>query len=157
MSYTLCVIDMQDTFAASRGDKVRKACIREIKAAIKNQATVLFVEFENYGPTIPLLTDIVKNAKYRKVHTVIKQRNGGGDVVADYLRQKHLTRANLRVCGVNTNYCVLATVQGMNEHLKYSNLHVVADACATDCGETYHEYGLETMRKLPNVKILGEK
>jgi nicotinamidase-related amidase len=157
MSYCLVIVDMQDQFSASKGEAVRKACVREIKSAMKNDATIVFVKYANYGPTIPLLTDLVKKTKYRKAHTVLKHANGGGDVIAKYLRDKHLTRANLRVCGVNTNYCVLATVQGMNTHLKNSNLHVVADACATNGGATGHKYGLDAMRKLANVKILREK
>jgi nicotinamidase-related amidase len=157
MSYTLCVIDMQDRFSASKGTSVRKACAREIKTAMKNNATVVFVEYSNYGPTLPMLTDLVKKAKYSKAHTVLKHADGGGDVVAKYLRDKHLTRANLRVVGVNTNYCVMATVQGMSTHLKYSNLNVIADGCAAYGGSTGHKYGLDVMRKLSNVKILREK
>lgn len=155
--YTLCVIDMQDYFSASQGKSVRQACVREIKKAMKSNATIVFVEFENYGPTTALLTNLVKKAKYRKVHTVKKTVNGGGDVIAEYLRRKHLTRANLHVCGVNTNYCVLATVQGMTTHLQNANLNVVADACASSGGEHGHKYGLDRMRTLKNVTILREK
>lgn len=156
MSYTLCVIDMQAQFSASNGAKVQRSCVREIKKAMKDNATIVFVEFEGYGPTLPLLTNLVKDAKYKKVHRVLKNTNGGGKEVAEYLRAKHLARSNIRVVGVNTSYCVLATVQGMNVHLNTSNLNIVANGCSCH-GSSSHKYGLEQMRKMERVKILREK
>ena len=156
MSYTLCVIDMQASFGAANGAKVQQSCVREIKKAIKDNATIVFVEFEGHGPTLPLLTNLVKNAKYKRAHYVLKNTNGGGKEVAEYLRAKHLTRSNIRVVGVNTSYCVLATVQGMNTHLNTSNLNIVADGCSCQVPSS-HKYGLDQMRKLERVKILREK
>lgn len=156
MSYTLCVIDMQAHFSAANGQRVIQSCKREIKKAMKDGATILFVEYDGYGPTLPALTGLVKQAGYKKVHTVLKQDNGGGKNVTDYLRQKHLTRANMRVCGVNTNYCVLATVQGINQHMSNSYLSIIADACASSTSQG-HKHGLEAMHKLNNVKVLRRK
>lgn len=156
MSYTLCVIDMQAQFGAANGAKVQQSCVREIKKAMRDKATIVFVEYEGYGPTLPVLTNLVKDAKYKKVHHVLKQSNGGGHQVANYLKTKHLTRSNIRVVGVNTSYCVLATVQGMNTHLNTSNLHIVADGCSCHYPKS-HKYGLDAMRKMERVKILREK
>lgn len=156
MSYTLCVIDMQAYFTSANGKKVQQSCVREIKKAMKDQATILFVEYSGYGPTLPVLTNLTKKVKYKKVHRVLKHANGGGLNVVNYLRKKHLTRSNMRVCGVNTNYCVLATVQEINKHLENSNLSIVADACATGTS-TGHKMGLEAMQKLSNVRVIRRK
>lgn len=156
MSYTLCVIDMQDYFKSSRGKRVRQSCIREIKKAIRDKATILFVEYspEHYGTSIPLLTNVANKAKYRKVYHVAKHSDGGGEEVVEFLKQKHLPRLNLRVCGVNTDYCVKETVSGINAKLKHGNIHVVADACDSRGGVSSHKHGLHSMRKLNNVKLI---
>jgi len=156
MSFTLVCIDMQQYFTAANGEKVQRACVREIKQAMKKGATILFVEYDNYGPTLPLLTDLVKKAKYKKVHYLVKDADGGGAIIADYLRKRHLTRSNIRVVGVNTNYCVQATVEGLNHYLNNSYFHIVADACASRYSSG-HKYGLAAMSKLPNTKILRLK
>jgi nicotinamidase-related amidase len=159
MSYTLCVIDMQDYFTSSRGKRVRRSCIREINKAMRDKATILFVEYspEHYGTTIPLLTDVVKKAKYYRSYHVAKHSNGGGFEVVEFLKQKHLPRMNLRVCGVNTDYCVKDTVSGINARLKRSNINIVADACDSRSGTTGHKLGLSYMKKLSNVKLIRNR
>lgn len=142
MSYTLCVIDMQDFFSASKGKRVRKSCIREIKKAMDSNATILFVEYKNYGPTIPLLTKLTKG--YRRKFVVLKLHDGGGDEVVNFLTKQHLPKRNIRVCGVNTDACVEATVVGMNENLESSKIEVVADACDSNW-KAGHRNGLRRL------------
>jgi nicotinamidase-related amidase len=155
MLYTLCVIDMQDYFAAAHRNGVRKACIREIKKAMRNNAAILFVEYNNYGPTIELLTNLTKSAKYKKTYHVIKYCDGGGYEVTEFIKKNHLPKLNIRVCGVNTDYCVLATVLGINRRWQDTKIHVVADACdSTDS----HKDGLRVLANMhPNVRLLRSK
>ena len=108
MSYTLCVIDMQEIFSSSQDAQIQKSCIREIKKAIRDRSVILFVEYAGYNPTIRVLTDIVEQANYKRAYHVIKSRNDGGKEVTDFLAKHHLPKMNMRVCGVNTDYCVLA-------------------------------------------------
>lgn len=156
MSYTILIVDMQSSFDAANGSRVQQSCKREILKAMRDNATIVFVEFDGNGPTLPMLTDLVKKAKYKKTHYVIKYDDDGGTEVADYLRKKHLTRANMRVCGVNTNYCVLATVRGIKQHLNNSSLTIIADACASSTSYG-HKHGLDTMHQLNNVKVIRRK
>jgi nicotinamidase-related amidase len=154
MSYSLLLIDMQYYFEASRGARVQKACIREIKRAIRERATIIFVEFVGYGPTLPALTDIVKEAKYKKAHTIIKSVDDGSYEITQFLTKRHLPKMNLRVCGVNTEYCVNATVRGINNKLANTNIHIVADACNSNGS---HSYGLQRMQTIANTKIIRNK
>src|SRR5574337_1932066 len=127
MSYSLIVVDMQDYFLASRLKRVQNNCIREIKKAMDDNATIVFVEFDGYGPTIPQLTSLVKNKKYKKSHTVLKNMDDGGQPIHKLLVKRHLPRRNLKVCGVNTQYCVLSTIEGLMSRLKESSIEVVGD------------------------------
>lgn len=153
MSYTLCVIDMQNYFNASKGKRVRNSCIREIKKAIKDKATILFVEYNNYGPTLSLLTDITQKAKYKKAYHVIKYSDDGGQEINDFIVSRHLPRLNFRMCGINTPYCVRATVSKLASLRKNSNIQLVADACDSN-NRREHISGLKTMQNLANVKLI---
>jgi hypothetical protein len=154
MSYTLCVIDMQAIFSSSQEPRVQQSCIREIKKAIRDRSVILFVEYAGYPATIPALTDIVAQANYKRAYHVIKSRNDGGQEVTDFLTKHHLPKMNMRVCGVNTDYCVRETVDGIRRFLPTANLHVIADAC----GSTWdHKSGLRQMKQVPNVKVIRAK
>lgn len=154
MSYSLIIVDMQCFFPAANGQRVQKSCVREIKKAMRDRATILFVEFSNYGSTIPLLTDLTKNAKYKKAYTITKYMDDGSYEIAEFLNKRHLPKMNLRVCGVNTEYCVNHTVKGLSLRLRNTNIHVVADACDS---QDSHTYGLKRMQQIPNTKIIRNK
>lgn len=151
MSYTLCVIDMQEIFSSSQDAQIQKSCIREIKKAIRDRSVILFVEYAGYNPTIRVLTDIVEQANYKRAYHVIKSRNDGGKEVTDFLAKHHLPKMNMRVCGVNTDYCVRETVNGIKQALPGAYIHVVADACGSVWN---HKYGLQQMKQVPNVKVI---
>lgn len=156
MSYTLCIIDMQDSFTTSRGLEVQRACKREIRKAMRDKANILFVEYNGYGPTLPLLTDLVKSAKYKKAFHVIKYSDGGGKEVDQFLKHRHMPRKNLRVVGVNTGYCVASTVEELAVRMKKSSLTIIADGCSCH-NEHSHRYGLNRMGSYDNIKILRDK
>ena len=156
MSYTLCVIDMQNYFPASKGKRVRAACVREVRKAIKEQATILFVEYKNYGPTLPLLTNITKRVKYKKAHHVLKDSDDGSQKITAFIKARHLARLNMRVCGVNTPYCVQSTVSGLTKKWKNSTIHLVADACDSSYSKSEHTYALKHMATYPNVKVVNK-
>jgi nicotinamidase-related amidase len=152
MSYTLCVIDMQPHFVATTMQRAKQACAREIRKAIRDKAPILFVEYAHYGPTLPELTDLTK--KYHRTYHVTKASNNGGKEVMEFLTQKHLPKLNLRVVGVNTDYCVAQTVQGINSACTNCNIHVIADACDSNAN---HISGLKYMHSLQRVKVVRHK
>jgi hypothetical protein len=154
MSYTLCIIDVQPEFSAAYNKRTQQNCIREIKKAMRDKAAILFVEFlpEIYGPTFPMLTNITK--KYKKVYRVSKGQDNGGYEVVQCLIKNHLPRNKVRVCGVNSDFCVRATVEGVVSNRPNTAIHVVADACHTDSGAIGHKDGIKKMKELKQVKII---
>jgi nicotinamidase-related amidase len=155
MSYSLILIDLQPIFSAAAKPSVQRACIREIKKAIKDRAPIVFVEFNGYEPTLPLLTEVVKQANYKKAYHVVKYGNDGGYEISQFLTKKHLPKMNMRVGGVNSNFCVKETVQGLKNYIPGANIHVVADAC--NCAYGSHKTGLQAMKQLPGVKVIRAK
>ncbi len=148
--YTLVVVDMQSPFTASRKPSVVKQCQTLIKKAVKDKAAILFVEYQDYGKTDTALTKLAKD--YQRAYHVIKNNDDGSREVIKTINAKRLPKQNLRVCGVNTAYCVLATVLGLTKRLHNTKIEVVAKAC-NSCTSTAHSAGLRQMRQISKVKI----
>lgn len=154
--YTLAVIDMQDHFMAGQKDlqSTIKNCELLITKAIEDEAHIMFVEYFGYQKTISKLTDIIKNRKYENVSYIQKRDDNGGQEIADAIKKSKLPK-NVKFCGVNTEYCVFASVYGYLHAAKRSKIEVVTSAC----GSKYsHEEGIAKFIHLAkenkNVKII---
>ena len=146
--YTLVVIDMQAIFRASTDKNTVAHCKREIKQAMSKGAAILYVEYAGYDKTLPVLTNLTKN--YQRKFSVIKHNNGGGKEVKATILKHRLPKTRIKVCGVNTDYCVLETVRGLTEKLKSAQVQLLSKACNSTSN---HEYGLEQLARLKRVQI----
>lgn len=150
--YTLAIVDMQWYFGASRKTSVINACKREIQKAMKARAGILFIEYQNCRSTISSLKKMVHEAKYSKVATVVKSDDDGSPEVIDSIRHMKFSNKRIKVCGVNTCYCVQSTVQGLSRGLPNTKIEVISDACNAPTS-VVHEEGLRAMSRFRNVSI----
>lgn len=149
--YTLVVVDMQRAFEASQKPSVIKNCQSLVAQAMKDKAAVIFLEYMDYGKTYPKITSLTK--KYKKAYKVTKFEDDGSDQTVQQLKKHKLPEQKLRVCGVNTTYCVAATVRGLTSRLPGAKIEVIGKAC-NSITPTNHKMGLIGLRKLrPNVKV----
>jgi hypothetical protein len=152
MSYSLVVIDMQKAFTAARRKRVLLNCEKEINKAIKNNCSIIFVEYFNCGKTIKKLTDLTKN--YKKTYTVTKNNDDGSPEISCLFKSNRLPAKNIKVCGVNTDACVLDTVCGLSHSNRFSKsiIDVIANACDTSYN---HEQGLQQISRFAykNVRV----
>lgn len=148
MSYTLVIVDMQNEFRAANGKTIIANCKREIKRAMKDNAAIIFLEYYGNGPTKSVLSNLVDG--YEWTWTETKDEDDGSLEVAVLIRKYDLDKKLIKVCGVNTDCCVKATVSGLTARFLNSSIEVIADACASDW---YHESGLNLLRKIPNVNV----
>lgn len=146
MSYTLVVVDMQDTFSAANDARVRLNCSKEITKAMSAKAAIIFVEYSGQGPTLPGLTNLTIG--YDLVFTTIKSGNDGSREVESVINDNDLPNDNIKVIGVNTDYCVLETVFGLSENMDPAKLQVIANACWSDYD---HHHGLERMSEVSTI------
>jgi len=112
---------MQDSFTAAKYKSVQYGCISEIEQAIKRNAPIVFVEYRYSGKTVESLKQLVAAVKYENVHTVTKTTNNGALAINKLLQRKKLPKNHLRVCGVNTDCCVLETIEGFNLDEEFLN------------------------------------
>jgi len=146
MSYTLVVVDMQDSFNAANEPNVRNNIEREIKKAMAVKAAVIFLEYSGMGPTIPRLTRLTDG--YERGFSAIKNHNDGSRQVENLIDAHNLPRHKIKVTGVNTDYCVRETVFGLAANMKPTRLQVIADACWSDYD---HDYGLRRVKEVSTV------
>lgn len=145
--YTLVVVDMQSSFEAANSRRVRENCKREIERAMEARAAIIFVEYVGQGPTIPSLVKLTDD--YERVFITRKNDDDGSREVRKVIQDNNLPAKRLKVCGVNTDCCVLETVSGLCNRMKAA-MEVIADACNSDF---QHLTGLNDMAKMSGVTI----
>lgn len=150
--YTLVVVDMQAKFDTANAPNVRANVAREIKEAMKHDAGIVFLEYFSMGPSLPELVDLTIG--YQKTYTIIKHSNSGSAECEKIVSHYGLSNKHFKVVGVNTSYCVMETVKGLNILYKESIIDVVQDAC--NCMNDDH-YAISDMAALGRVIIQSDK
>lgn len=164
MNYTLVVIDMQKTFLEKMNLpdslEVERRCLQLINNAGKAKSPILFMEYNRCGQTINSLLNKAESIT-DKVYRKLKWNDNGG---AEILRalSKYKLPQHIKVCGINTDACVKASVEGYlseskySENIKFKNpsVHVITKACGSAFS---HQNGVKNLIKLaqefPNLKV----
>ncbi|MBX9691318.1 MAG: isochorismatase family protein [Cyanobacteria bacterium] len=137
-AYTLVIVDMQPCFSAANDRATLQAIKKEIRRAKELGMPIVALEIDCFSPLqerLPrthkrLLELLVGYPRYRMEE---KRFNDGSNAVLWALEVLGCDEEgrNLRVCGVNTDACVLDTVLGLAKRLPKSRINVLKDACNT--------------------------
>ena len=129
MTKALIIIDMQPYFDYKGSvSAIIDACRREIQNAINENIPVVLVEWFGLGATDARLRELVEN--YHNLITVNKNDDdGSNEIVAELGKYNY---SLFKVCGVNTDACVKATVKGLIDLCPNLNVEVVLDAVNSD-------------------------
>jgi nicotinamidase-related amidase len=149
--YTLVVVDMQAKFPKSLDKTVQLNCRRAVAKAIKNRASIVFLEFSNYGPTLPQLTKLTKD--YDKVYHATKSGWDGSAEALKLVKEHGLAGKRFRVCGVYTDCCVQATLEGLHGAIKDAKIELIHKACGATSDHT-QAGTIQTARKMPRVRVV---
>lgn len=151
-AYTLVIIDMQECFDVDTNSKLVDNVIREIDEAKRNKKSVILVKYAGCGPSLSKITK--RLSKYNKLIKVTKRINDGSIEICKSIADKSkVCKDYFKVCGVNTNACVLQTVTGLTNKFPNATVEVIADACDDSNYKDAHIRGLRNMRKKRNVVI----
>ncbi len=133
---TLVVIDMQRRFAAANDAQTREAVAREIRDARAKGWAIVVVEYREPDSGDPqdmthgdLMQWLRRPAPYAHCQIVCKQQSDGSAEVITACKQRGFSTESFRCCGVNTDACVLATVEGLVYAFPTATVTVVRDAC----------------------------
>jgi nicotinamidase-related amidase len=127
MPATRLIIDMQPLFDAAEKTNVIVGVTAEIVRAMTEKAPIMVVEFAGCGETHQSILDLLKG--YRLKARIGKLGDDGSMEITRALNRTGFSSRQLRVCGVNTNCCVEATVMGLVQRLPNSKIEVVKNAC----------------------------
>ena len=155
--YTLVVVDMQPDFSASNDPNTRTAVEWEVRKAIKRGLPVVVLEIPYFSPidedglepTHRSIMNLLSG--YKRYQVVQKRWSDGSSHVISSCEDHMYGQQRFRVCGVNTDECVLQTVLGLARRLPMSKIKVVKNACNAavdrDCWDKF--------LVAPNVKLVS--
>jgi len=152
--YTLIVIDMQPHFVAACNNRILINNIKkEIYLAKNNNNHIIFLRYYSCGSITKSLRDAT--AHYKNISIITKNDMDGGKLVLNEL--SNIGKSNLRICGINTEQCVLETAATISEsYPKKFKIEIIARCCATATSVKRHEQALSIMAKEFNIIIDNE-
>ena len=145
--YVLCIIDMQPV-GFGNSNIIIEDVLDLVREAVSDKAFIVIAQFKGCGEThINIINEI---QKYPYKEYVWHNKNDKSKPIQEVL--KPIFVRAMKVCGVNTEYCVKDTVHGLAKKF-HIPIKVIEKACnGTD---TIIEYALHKMRTFyKNVEVL---
>lgn len=131
MKTTLCIVDMQTTFAGT--PKALEGTLNQIRLAKRRKSGIVVLELVNCGETVPEIHTALNNYDPRKVNFISKIGGDGSKEFIQAAEAKDMWLKRIRVCGVNTCACVMNTISGLQHQLPKSRLEVAWEAVNCGC------------------------
>jgi nicotinamidase-related amidase len=149
--HTLVIVDMQNNFFATRNTNLKKNIIREIKLSKKHNWPIIILEFANCDRTLLCIRSLLNS--YKNCFYEIKYENDGSKEVIHAINKRITINnsKNIRVVGVETNFCVGDTIRSLI-HKKY-NVSVVSNACRSSWLNTYFKQN-KFLRSIKGLNIM---
>jgi nicotinamidase-related amidase len=147
--YVLCIIDMQP-IGFGNSNLIIENVLQLVREAIVNKAFIVIAQFKGCGEThINIIHEI---QKYPYKTYVWHNKNDKSKPIQDVLNSLNIFVRQIKVCGVNTEYCVKDTVHGLAKKF-HIPIKVIEEACnGTD---RIIEEALHKMRTFyRNVEVL---
>ena len=145
--YVLCIIDMQPV-GFNNSNLIIEHVLQLVREAMVKKAFIVIAQFKGCGETHLNIRNEIQTYPYKKY--VWHHKNDKSKPIQEAL--KHIFVRQLKVCGVNTEYCVKDTVHGLAKKF-HIPIKVIEKAChGTD---RIIEYALHKMRTFyRNVEVV---
>lgn len=117
----------------------------QIKLAIKRNAGIVILEYEDCGATIPEIVDVLK--PYKRKSYIKKCRDDGSREFMSVAKRRKFSYDRVRLVGVNRHACVADTAEGL---AKRYNVQVEVAMNAT--WDSYPKAGRKALNESQYVK-----
>ncbi len=138
----LVVMDMQPGFKAAEDAITQWFVKQEITRAREEGRPIIIVEFDAHemGETFDSIKALIEG--YDRAVIIPKSQDDGSTEIFNACEKNNFSTASFRMCGVNSDACLLESIQMMAEKLPMCRITVVQDACNCLTGRTndvWHE------------------
>ena len=121
---------MQPDFTAASSLKLQKEIPVEINKSQSMGEPILIVEFatdppNSFRPTFGWITSLIRDKSIVK-----KYHDDGSDEIIQFCKQNQISPYEIKLCGVNTEWCVLETAIGLYRKTD-AKITVLSDAVAS--------------------------
>ncbi|MDX1986471.1 MAG: hypothetical protein SFV17_07275 [Candidatus Obscuribacter sp.] len=132
-SPVLVVIDMQKNFTSDAG--LIQVVEQEITFAVESQTPVVIVDYKFCGDVYQSLLDVAQLEVGSELRfAVTKNDDNGAAEILGSCRRRGISLEYVRICGVNTNACVLDTTMALARQLPRSRVELLGYACRNSFG-----------------------
>ena len=121
--YVLCIIDMQP-IGFNNSNLIIENVLHLVREAIINKAFIVIAQFKRCGETNINIINELHNYPYKEY--VWHNKNDKSKPIKEAL--KNIFVREMKVCGVNTEYCVKDTVHGLAKKF-HIPIKVIEKAC----------------------------
>lgn len=148
----LVVIDMQPGYPAAQDTLTQWSVKQEILRHREQNLPILLVEFDAHemGEIFDCLKEAIKGYDCAKI--ISKRGDDGSDEILQACLRLGFSTDSLRICGVNSDACVLETVQGLVAKHPTCRITVPQDACNCLTGRS-NDVWTEDFPAMPQVTV----
>lgn len=148
--YVLCIIDMQPV-GFENSLFILKEVLDLVKEAILEKAFIVVSQFTRCGDTHEEIRQELENYPYKEY--LCHKKNNKSNKIREILISRNLFVRKIKVCGVNTEYCVKDTVHGLSKKYRIP-IQVIERAC--NGNEKYAREALDIMKSYKNVEVISD-
>jgi nicotinamidase-related amidase len=124
--YVLCIIDMQP-FGFSNSKLIIENVVQLVRAAMLAKAFIVIAHFRGCGDTHVNIMNELEAYSYKEY--VWHNKNDKSKLIQQILQSRKILVRQIKVCGVNTEYCVKDTVHGLAKRFPVIPIQVIEKAC----------------------------
>lgn len=131
--YVLCIIDMQPE-GFSNAKIIIDKVLELVRQAIQEQAFIVIAQYKNDGDTHKDIRNALINYPYKAYGW--HNKNDKSVLIWTLLKEHKVFTREIHVCGINTEYCVLETVNGLAQkfHIPIKVIEKACNGCDSDIG-----------------------
>jgi len=123
--YVLCIIDMQPC-GFNNSNLIIDNVLELVKEAVINKAFIVIAQFKRCGETHINIINEIQQYPYKEY--VWHNKNDKSKPIQKVLHDRNIFVRHIKVCGVNTEYCIKDTVNGLAKKF-HIPIKVIEKAC----------------------------
>jgi nicotinamidase-related amidase len=123
--YVLCIIDMQP-IGFYNSNFIIENVLNLVREAIANKAFIVIAQFKGCGETHINIINEIHEYPYKEY--IWHNKNDKSKPIQEVLKNHNIFVRQIKICGVNTEYCVKDTVHGLAKKF-HIPIKVIENAC----------------------------